>query len=118
MRSTTARSGIGSSTAAAGTPTRATSSSRICEPMLRIRYFFATAAVIAVASCGFDRGDRYITEAQPALPICKHGQQRCTDKIQHCANGHWIDDEDCGSQGLVCVPGTFECKTCVPNAPF
>jgi hypothetical protein len=83
-----------------------------------VRHFLAATAVVVVASCGFDRGDRYITEPQPALPTCKHGEQRCNEKIQHCSNGHWVDDENCAAQGLVCVPDTFECKTCIPGGAF
>jgi hypothetical protein len=77
-------------------------------------------ALIAAASCGFDRADRW--EARPdhtPAPLCELGQMRCTSAIERCSAGpagpSWSVVEDCAARGLVCAPTLFECKTCVPD---
>ncbi|MCA9597612.1 MAG: IgGFc-binding protein [Myxococcales bacterium] len=73
------------------------------------------------ASCSFDRGDRWLVqEVKPPPPLCTVGDQRCSGGLQECqklgGKLTWVTLDDCKAQGLVCVPGLFQCKTCVPNA--
>jgi hypothetical protein len=84
-----------------------------------MRFVSATLAIvlpILLSGSCFDSGERYLTEPQPALAACKNGEKRCTNSVQHCSDGKWVDDEDCFAQGLICVPGSFECKTCIPSS--
>jgi IgGFc binding protein len=80
------------------------------------------ALVLTVWSCGFDRADRWLIEDKHAPPLCSTGELRCTTAIERCESSEsglvWAAVEDCAAQGLVCAPGIFQCKTCVPNAQY
>ncbi len=84
--------------------------------MRRVRRALAVTFVLVVASCGFDKADRYLTEEQPPAPLCKNGEKRCTTAVQVCTGHKWVDETDCAAQGLVCVESILECKTCIPNS--
>ncbi len=71
-----------------------------------------------VASCGFDRADRWLSDDSGPGPACAVGEMRCTTAIERCEQTNdgaaWATVTDCAAQGLVCVPEKWECKVCVP----
>lgn len=80
------------------------------------------ALIVGLAGACFDRGDRWLdVEAPP--PVCTAGEMRCTTAVEACkSNGlnplAWVVVDDCAAQGEVCVNELFECKHCIPSAPF
>lgn len=72
--------------------------------------------VVLTGSCGFDRADRWLLGDGPP-PSCKAGERRCgSTGIERCSAGSFVIETDCAKSGLVCVPATLECRTCVPQS--
>jgi hypothetical protein len=75
--------------------------------------------LFVIASCGFDRADRWLSAGKPVEPVCTVGDQRCSSSVDRCEIGAsgptWVVEADCAAQGLVCVAQDFTCKTCIPN---
>lgn len=75
----------------------------------------------AVAVGCFDRASRWDTGASPVTPACEPGVQRCAGgalEVCSAASGAaaWVVEDDCPAAGLVCVPGVFACKVCLPSS--
>lgn len=73
-----------------------------------------------IASCGFDRADRWLGGDDGPGPACEVGEMRCTTAIERCEQTNdgaaWTTVTDCAAQGLVCVPDKWECKLCLPDS--
>ena len=73
-----------------------------------------------VSSCGFDRADRWLIGEQKPAPVCSVGALRCAGALERCEDGAsgptWTTLDDCTAQGLVCVPDSWVCKTCIPDS--
>jgi hypothetical protein len=74
----------------------------------------------AVASCKFDRADRW--EGDPnksAPPLCTAGAERCRGARERCnADGRaWSVVDDCPLRGLVCAVSLGRCAVCDPASP-
>ncbi len=78
--------------------------------------------VVALASC-FDKSTRWeeVEPKPPPPPECEIDRLRCTQTaVERCedqgeAGIVWAVANDCATAGLICVPGIYECKKCVPN---
>ncbi len=76
-------------------------------------------ALSTLSSSCFDRGDRWLDAAQPATPVCKVGDQRCTSAVERCEDdgtgAKWVAVEDCAAEQKVCAPTLLRCTACVPT---
>jgi hypothetical protein len=94
----------------------------IRPPLRSVHVAFALAFVAAAVDGCFERGDRWFNLSAP-IPECAEGDQRCTPTgVEECAgNGifaKWAVKDDCASVDKICVPGLFECKTCIPESKY
>lgn len=92
---------------------------RTSSPLTTKRLLGAFLGALLIASCGFDRADRWLSALKPQEPLCEVGEMRCTTAVEKCQRGddglYWKPLEDCAGQGLVCVPEEWTCKPCIPN---
>lgn len=73
-------------------------------------------ALAVLASCSFDRGDRFLhSESDPAQPSCTEGARQCSGTLKECRSGVWTVVEDCPAEGKVCAPTLLQCTTCIPS---
>jgi hypothetical protein len=75
------------------------------------------ACATALASCGFDSGDRWLAERRD--PLCQEGTIRCGVDLERCESTpvgpSWVTIEPCEERGLVCSPTLLACTPCVPG---
>src|SRR6185436_8964012 len=69
----------------------------------------------ALASCSFERGDRFLRSSDPDSVRCPDGALRCAGSLEVCRDGAWTTQEDCAKAGLVCASSLLACAECSPD---
>jgi hypothetical protein len=74
--------------------------------------------LLVLASCHFDKSDRWDVAPVIAKPFCNPGEVRCNGAFERCdeAGASWIVVDDCAKRGLACAPTLGRCAPCVPGA--
>lgn len=78
----------------------------------------ASFSVLGLASCSFDKGERWLAPAVTA-PVCTKDSVRCAPDLETCVTvdgvAQWQPTDDCSSRGLICSSTLGACATCEPD---
>jgi hypothetical protein len=93
---------------------------RRAAPLQSGPWWLGALSFALLASCKFDRADRWETDpGKSAPPLCTAGTQRCRGALERCnADGRgWSVVDDCPGRGYVCAPTLLRCAVCDPSSP-
>jgi hypothetical protein len=77
----------------------------------------ALALILVVASCRFDKADRWDVAPATVQLFCNPGEARCNGALERCdeAGASWKVVDDCAQRGLACAPTLGRCAPCEPG---
>ncbi len=73
--------------------------------------------LFVLASCQFDKADRWLGASVGPAAACTAGSLRCNGALERCDDqgAGWTVVDDCPSQGLICSAKLSKCARCEPS---